>query len=259
MSRSRAGREIQPEPELLLQKASLAKTAGLRAKYAKRGLDLEGSADPTIRTMLLRQLYLAAMERKQFTEAQELAHQMVELGVLPDSAHQDAARACLGKKDIDGAARHLRLAARLGPPARRSFHLSMLGSLLYLNERANQALPVLRIAARWSTNDKALCRAQLLIAEVEAKVPGANPRELHSELAYLRESIEGTAHRRGYGEFVLGELCMLLGDHQSAAGYFEDFLARVTRGRIALQVALHAEIRRAKRHLAWLKRRPSAD
>lgn len=254
MSRNRAGREIPLVPELLLQKASVAKTAGLRARYARRGLDQGEKVDPTIRAMLLRQLYLAAMERRHFSEAQDLAHEMLCLAVLPDSAHQDAARACLGQKDVDGAVHHLRLAARLGPASRRAFHLSMLGSLLYLNGRANEALPVLRLAARWSTTDKAICRAQLLIAEIEAKAPGATAQELHSELAHLREAIETASHHRGYGQFVLGELCVLLGDYQSATGYLEEFLERVTQGRVAQQATLLAEIRRAKRHLTWLRR-----
>jgi tetratricopeptide (TPR) repeat protein len=225
-------------PELLLRKASLAKTAGLRAKYARRGLSQAGAIDPTTRAMLLRQLYLAAMERRQFAEARELTHEMLDLGVLTDAVHQDAARACLGQADLEGAIRHLRLAARSGPPSRRAFHLSMLGALLHLNGRSNEALPVLRLAARWSTTDKSLCRAQLLLAEIEAPISDASAESHQNELANIREAIEISDHRRGYGEYILGELCMLLRDYECAAGYFEEFVLRTTSGRVALEVAL---------------------
>jgi tetratricopeptide (TPR) repeat protein len=259
MSRSRAGHEETQIPEALLRKASLAKTAGLRAKYARRGLDQRSPIDPTTRAMLLRQLYLAAMERRRFSEARELSHEMLVLEVIPDAAHQDAARACLGQRDIDGAVRHLRLAARLGPASRRAFHLSTLGAVLYLNGRASEALTVLRLAVRWSTTDKTICRAQLLLAEIEADVPDANAELLHDEIAGLREALEDSQHRRGYAEYILGELCILLDDHQSASDYFESFVTRTTAGRVALQVGLQAEIRRAKRHLGRLKRMPTSE
>lgn len=254
MSRSRAGQQEPQIPELLLRKASLAKTAGLRAKYARRGLDQDAPMDPTTRAMLLRQLYLAAMERRKFSEARELTHEMLLLDVIPDAAHQDAARACLGQKDLEGAIRHLRLAARLGPPSRRAFHLSMLGSLLYLNGRATESLTALRLAVRWSTTDKAICRAQLLLAEMEAKLPGTEPEQLQEELRKLRDDLESSQHRRGYGEFVLGELCVLLKDNLSAVKYLESFVVRMSAGRVAMQVALQGEIKRAKRQLATLKR-----
>jgi tetratricopeptide (TPR) repeat protein len=259
MSRNRAAQEELQIPEMLLRKASLAKTAGLRAKYARRGLDQEGPIDPTIRAMLLRQLYLAAMERRRFDEARALTHEMLALDVVSDAVHQDAARACLGQKDLDGAIRHLRLAARLGPPSRRAFHCSMLGALLYLNGRATEALGVLRMAARWSTTDKAICRAQLVLAEIEAESYAASPQQRQQELKELREALELSNHRRGYGDYLLGELCLLLEDYASAKEYLEEFVVRTTSGRVALQVALQSEIRRAKRHLVWLKRRQASE
>jgi hypothetical protein len=242
-------------PEVFLRKASLAKTAGLRAKYARRGLDQGGPIDPTTRAMLLRQLYLAAMERRKFSEARDLAHEMIALGAVADAAHQDAARACVGQKDVDSAIRHLRLAARLGPPSRRAFHLSMLGALLYLNGRATESLHPLRLAARWSTTDKAICRAQLLLAEIEAKQLDIHDPHALQELSEAREELEISSHQRGYGEFLLGELCALLNDSVGAREYLESFLARTASGRVALQVALQAETRRAKWLLATLRRR----
>lgn len=255
MPRTRAGRQELPIPEDLLRKASLAKSAGLRAKYARRGLDQGGPIDPTTRAMLLRQLYLAAMERRHFSEARSLTHEMLSLGVITDAVHQDAARACLGQKDLDAAIRHLRLAARYGPPSRRAFHCSMLGALLYLNGRATEALGVLRLAARWSTTDKAICRAQLVLAEIEADAYHGNSEVRRRELSDLREALEISNHHRGYGDYLLGEICVLLEDYSSARDYLEDFVTRTTSGRVALQVALQSEIRRAKRHLGRLKRK----
>ncbi|HEY5960651.1 MAG TPA: tetratricopeptide repeat protein [Polyangiaceae bacterium] len=255
MSRSRAGQPESEIPETLLRKASLAKTAGLRAKYARRGLDQDGPIDPSTRALLLRQLYLAAMERRRFSEAREFAHEMVALAVVPDAAHQDAARACLGQKDVDGAIRHLRMAARLGPASRRAFHLSMLGALLYLNGRATEARNPLRLAVRWSTTDKSICRAQLLLAEIDADHLNVDDADIQQDLLRLREELETSDHQRGYAEFVLGEICVLLDDQPSATAYFDSFLARTAHGRVAMQVALQGEIRHAKRHLALLKRR----
>ncbi len=259
MSRSRAEQQELLVPEMLLHKASIAKTAGLRAKYARRGLDQSGPIDPTTRAMLLRQLYLAAMERRRFSEARELSHEMLALGVITDAAHQDAARACLGQKDVDGAIRHLRLAARFGPPSRRAFHLSMLGALLHLNGRATLALGALRLAARWSTTDKAICRAQLLLAEIEADACSVSPEQLRQELSESREALETSNHRRGYGEYLLGELCLLLKDYACAKDYLEAFVTRTTSGRVAMQVALQSEIRRAKLHLVALKRKQMGE
>jgi len=257
MARTRAGQQKAAFPEDLLQKASLAKTAGLRAKYARLGLSQDGPIDTTTRAMLLRQLYLAAMERRRFSAARELTHQMLELGVITDAVHQDAARACLGQKDLDGAIRHLRLAARLGPPSRRAFHCSMLGALLYLNGRATESLSVLRLASRWSTTDKAICRAQLVLAEIEANAYEASIEQRQRELTELRDELEISPHRRGYGDYVLGELCVLLEDFPAAIEYFEDFVTRTTSGRVALEVALQSELRHAKRHLLALTRKRS--
>jgi hypothetical protein len=172
---------------------------------------------------------------------------MLELDVLVDVAHQDAARACLGQKDLDGAFQHLRLAARKGPASRRAFHLSMLGALLYLNGRGHTALPPLELAVRWSTTDKPICRAQLALAQLEVGMA------VDSDLLRLREDLEQSAHHRGYGEYLLGELCALLGDRHSAKTYFESFVQRTTCGRAALTVTLQAEIRRARRYLTSLK------
>ena len=85
---------LEPQsPELMLRKASLARTPLTRAKYAKRGLSHRGALDRTTRTMLLRQLYLSHMEARRFAEALAIAEQMLEGAVMADVARQDAARA----------------------------------------------------------------------------------------------------------------------------------------------------------------------
>jgi hypothetical protein len=118
---------------------------------------------------------------------------------------------------------------------------------------------VLRLAARWSTTDKAICRAQLVLAEIEANAYQGGPEVQRQELSSLREALETSNHRRGYGDYLLGEICLLLEDDGSARDYLEDFVTRTTSGRVALQVALQSEIRRARRHLTRLKRKLSAE
>ena len=60
-------------PELLLRQATLARTSDLRAKYARRGLERGRRLDPTMRAMLLRQLYLSLLEQEKFDEALRVA------------------------------------------------------------------------------------------------------------------------------------------------------------------------------------------
>lgn len=248
--KARSNREVaEPAcPETLLVKAMHAGTMALRTKYARKALECPGPIDPSTHAMLLRQLYLSAMERRKFTEALGFAEAMLELEVLADVAHQDAARACLGQKDLEGALGHLRLAARKGPASRRAFHLSMLGALLYLNGRATSAILPLEIAVRWSTTDRPTCLAQLALAKREAG------DDVDSELVGLRFALEHAAHHRGYDEYLLGELCAVLGDERAARHYFESFIERVTSGRVALAVALKSEIGRARRYVSARKR-----
>ncbi len=248
MPRTREGASQPLTPELMLRKATLAKTAGLRAKYAQRGLKDSGPVDPSTQTLLLRQLYLSLMERREFEQARGVADQMIALQSLLDVAHQDAARAYLGLRDIASAVRHVRLAARLGPPSRRAFHFWTLGSIQYLNGMPAEGVRSLTLAARWGTRDKPLYRAQLALACAEAQqsVP---------PLAPLLESLEQAPCGQGYGQYVAGELCMLLGRESDAATHFRSFVTRVTSGRVALSVGLFAEIARARRHLMRMGRK----
>lgn len=229
-------------PELLLRKATLARTALTRAKYAQRGLAHGAPLDHTTRVLLLRQLYLSHMEGRRFADALAIAEQMLSTTVMPDVARQDAARACLGLGDREAAIEHLRIASRVSPPARRAFHLWTLGTVLYLEERYADACGALSRAARWGTTDKPLYLAGVGLARLAA---GEDVDE--EELAELRERLSDAPCGQGYGQFVLGELCFALGDYAGATRYLRAFVKRVTSGRVALQVSLSGEIVRAKR------------
>jgi tetratricopeptide (TPR) repeat protein len=167
-------------PELLLRKATLARTSVTRAKYAQRGLAHDAPLDHTTRVLLLRQLYLSHMEGRRFADALAVAEQMLGTSVMPDVARQDAARACLGLGDREKAIEHLRIGSRVSPPARRAFHLWTLGSVLYLEGRYTDACGALSRAARWGTRDKPLYLAGLGLAKL-----GAGERV--TDLAELRE------------------------------------------------------------------------
>src|SRR5688572_6629357 len=96
----------------LLRKATQAESSGARAKYATRGLAQAGE-DNTLRAMLLRQLYLSQMESERFEAARATAQQVLELGVLPDVACQDLARAQLALGHYREAVDELRRASRV--------------------------------------------------------------------------------------------------------------------------------------------------
>jgi len=235
-----AAAAVAVTPELLLRKATLARTSVTRAKYAQRGLAHGSPLDHTTRVLLLRQLYLSHMEGRRFADALAVAEQMVGSSVMPDVARQDAARACLGLGEREKAIEHLRIGSRVSPPARRAFHLWTLGSVLYLEGRYQDACGALSRAARWGTRDKPLYLAGLGLAQLAAgddEVP---------DLAELRERLSDAACGQGYGQFVLGELCYALEDWAGAVRYLRAFLKRVTGGRVALQVSLSGEITRAR-------------
>jgi len=241
MPRSRASAAPPSLPELLLRKATLARTSGTRAKYAERGLAHSGGVDRTTRALLLRQLYLSQMEGRCFAEALATAEQMILADIMPDVARQDAARACLGLGDRETALVHLRLASRVSPPARRAFHLWTLGSVLYLMGRHREAAGALSRASRWGTTEKPLYLAQVALARHAAG-------ERAPDLAVLRERLADAPCGQGYGQFVLGELAYVAGDFNAARQYLRLFVKRTTSGRVALEVALSGEIAHA-RHL----------
>jgi len=222
----------------LLKKAAEARSTTLRAKYATRGLSRQGN-DRTTHAMLLRQLYLAHMEARRFDEALGVAEQMLTTGVMPDVARQDAARACLGLGKPEVALEHLRIASRVGPPSRRAFHLWTLGTTLYHHGRPREAAGILSRAARWGTTAKPLYLAQAALARHAA---GDN---VHG-WSTLRERLEDAPCGQGYGQLVLGELAFQQRDFSAAERYLEGFVKRTLAGRVALAVALRAEIQLAR-------------
>jgi tetratricopeptide (TPR) repeat protein len=247
MSRARATLAETTTPELLLRKATLARSSGLRAKYALRGLAHGGRIDRTTRAMLLRQLYLSHMEARRFEEALGSAEQMLALEVMPDVARQDAARACLGLGKREAAVDHLRIASRVSPPSRRAFHLWTMGSVLYLLGRAQEAIGAFSRAARWGTTERPLYQAQLALAHLSCGEPAPD------DLAELRERLAEAPCGQGYGEFVLGELAFAAGDYDQARAHLQGFVRRSTSGRVALAVALDGEVQRAKELLSQIR------
>lgn len=233
----------------LLRKATLAESAGARAKYATRGLAAAGD-DRTLRAMLLRQLYLSHMEAERFDKASEIARAAIELGVMADVACQDLARAYLGLGRHREAVGELRRASRLGPASRRAFHLWTLGSVLYFRGDYAGASVAFERASRWGTTARPLYEAQLALARVHLAASG-NGR-VSPDFAGLRAALEEAPCGQGYGQFVLGELAYHQGDPAAAREYLEAFVARVEDGRVALRIGLGSELERARSLLAEL-------
>lgn len=238
-----------------LRKASLAGSAGARAKYATRGLAAAGE-DRTLRAMLLRQLYLSHMESGRFEQASEIARAALELGVMADVACQDLARAYLGLGLHREAIAQLRRATRMGPASRRAFHLWTLGSVMHFRGDYAGAVLAFERAVRWGTTARPLYEAQLTLSRLEAEPASlADPAR---RLAEVRAALEEAPCGQGYGRFVLGELAYRQGDMPAARQYLEEFLRRADSGRIALQVGLTAEIQRARQLLDTASSAPAS-
>ena len=193
--------------------------------------------------MLLRQLYLSHYEGKRFRAALEVALQALDLDVLSDVLHQDAARAALAADDLDAAISHLRIAARRGPPSRRPFHLWTLGSVLFMAHRYPEAVSALERAVRWGTRDKPLYRAHLALVRLAS---GERVDDLQAMLDELAHAPCG----QGYGRFVLGHLAYAAGAWPAARRYLEAFVRRTGAARPSLAIALDAELKMARATLA---------
>lgn len=224
-----------------------APTTAAREKYASLGLSSRSPLDRTTQMLLLRQLYLAHLERRAFQEAREISMQMLALGVLRDVAHQDAARACSALGDIEAALGHLRLASRHGPPHRRAFHLWTQGSLLYSVGRYDDAANVLSRALRWGTTDKPLYRAHLALAR---RAGGARVRSL----GRIIDDLAAAPCGRGYGRFLLGRLSAHLGRREDAIRHLDAFVKRTTGAKPTRAIALERELDEARSVLAELRR-----
>ncbi|HEY3594621.1 MAG TPA: tetratricopeptide repeat protein [Polyangiaceae bacterium] len=250
MARAREDVPLAKSAEHHLERAIAARTTQTRAKYAKLGLSGRRPLDRTTQAMLLRQLYLAHYESRQFTEALVVARQLLQLQVLPDVAHQDAARACQALGELDSAVGHLRLAARVSPASRRAFHFWTLGGLLYLRGRYDDAVSMLNRAARWGTTDKPLYIGHAAVARCARG-------EHVPKLDQIITDLESAACGQGYGRFVLGRLCTFAGKPREAQRYLEAFVRRTRGGRPALSFALAGELAHAEETLNDLRRSTS--
>lgn len=234
-----------PTPEDMLKKAMTAKSPTARARFAKQGLATRAALDRTVQAMLLRQLYLAHFETKRFTAALEIAESALELDVLPDVLHQDAARAALAQGELDGAIAHLRAAARRGPASRRPFHLWTLGSVLFLAHRYHESSAALERAVRWGTRDKPLYRAHLALSRI-----AGGERLVASSVQSAIDDLASAPCGQGYGRFVLGHLAYAAGEFGAARRYLDAFVKRTEAARTAMGIALAGELKMAKATLA---------
>jgi tetratricopeptide (TPR) repeat protein len=259
-----AAENANTKAEDYLRKAAQAESSGARAKYATRGLAKVGT-DRTLKAMLLRQLYLSHMESERFEKASEVAREAVELGIMPDVACQDLARAYLGLGRQREAADELRRAGRLGPASRRAFHLWTLGSLQYFGGDPAAAVVAFERALRWGTTARPLYAAQLHLArrQLVASDERAASREAEQadgeELEALRQALDAAPSGQGYGRLILGELAHAAGDLSAAREYLEEFVKRTLAGRVALRIGLRAELDRARALLALLDLEPASD
>lgn len=235
-------------PEDHLERAIAAATPRERGSWARKGLACRTPLDRTTQTLLLRQLYLSHFALRRFTQAYDVAQQALQLAVLPDVVHQDAARAKQAMGDHQAAAGHLRLAARLGPPSRKAFHWWTLGSVLLLADRHDEAIAALSRAARWGTTDKPLYQGHLTLAKLRA---GRAVRGLAKRIEVLERCPAG----QGYGRFVLGQLSFFAGRTAQARAYLEAFVRRTRGGHRAMAIALEGELRWAEQTLAQLAAR----
>jgi tetratricopeptide (TPR) repeat protein len=194
--------------------------------------------DNEMRALLLRQKYLAAIELGEDQTALRAAEQMIELGTLGDIARQDAARAALGIDEIDAAIGHLRIAARVSPPDRRAFHYAHLGSLLRFDGQTEEAIHAFTKASRWATEDRDLYQAQQALAEA---AQGRTEKDLED----LRSRLEDHDPMKAYSLWILGELCLVLGDTESGATYLKRFLSRQDQVPRAKSLALKGEVAHA--------------
>lgn len=241
-------RTAAASPEDFLRKAMLAESPVSRARFARRGLASHAPLDRTTHAMLLRQLYLSHFEVRRFRKAHEVALQALELDVLADVIHQDAARAALASGDIEGAILHLRTAARRCPASRRPFHLWTLGGTLFLAQRYPAAIAALTRAVRWGTRDRPLYRAHLALARLAS---GERP-----DVPELQETIDQLAEApcgQGYGRFLLGHLAYAAGAWPAAKRYLDAFVKRTEKARAATGIALAGELEMSRATLAKMR------
>ncbi len=231
------GQGASQSPEAFLDKALRAGDAGLRAKYATRGLS-HPTVERDTQVLLLRQLYLAHLEREQLSEARTIAEQMTSLQELSEVAHHDAARACIGLGDLQAAARHFRVAARSGPANRRALHYWSIGRMAYLQGDHAQAAAAFARAVRWGVDNQALYRAHEALAKHHLG------QDVDLRRAY--EVLGAVEPLPLYAEFVGAAILVQLGEVRLASSLLRQFLRQARASALETAVGLRAEIRCAE-------------
>lgn len=231
-----------PSATDFLLRALGAKEAMAKREWAEKGLEAytsQNEDDAELKALLLRQLYQCALDAEAHDEAYDLALCMIDLEELGDIARQDAARAALGLGRMDEAIEHVRIASKVCPQSRRSFHLGHLGALLRFSGQLDKSVQAFEEATRCAGPDTALYQAQQALAEAErgTDVP---------QLRRLREQLENGTPQKGYAQWILGELCYRLGDYSAAARYLKRFLERIEDAPRAKCLSLKGEIAHAR-------------
>lgn len=250
----RVAKQTTLSPEEALRRAIAARTPLGRARLASKGLNVRGRIDRETQVMLMRQLYLAHFERRQFLRAREVAEAAVRLlekkapgtELLPEILHQDAARAAIAAGQLAEGTGHLRMAARRSPASRRSFHLWTLGSLQFLAGEYEQAMASFRRAIRWGTQDRPLYRAHLALSALAARIP------IDDDLQTIIEELAQAPCGQGYGRFVLGHLAFAAQQWKAARRYLRAFVKGLEASRPLKAIALEPELLMSRRTLAKL-------
>ena len=176
----------------MLRKATLARSAGMRAKYAQRGLDHRGGGTHDAR-------HAAAA-------ALPVAHggQALRRGPGHRAANGDDGRHAGRCAPGRGSSLHRARSTRSGnrapaageprQPAHRAvpFTSGRSAACLYLEGRHRDAIGALSRASRWGTTDKPLYQAQLALARIAAG-------EQVSDVKTLRERLAEAPCGQGYG------------------------------------------------------------
>jgi len=230
--------------EELLQRAIAAREPREREKLAREGLALEDPARaPDTQFLLLRQVYLAQLERDRFDEAIELATEMAQVGPFADLAHNDRSRALAARGDAKASIDAQRQALAAAPRERRSFQGFFLATLLHFAGEIADSLAVVAVAERDAQRDRPLVRALGAFIRLDAGL--AVPR-----LAEIVRDLGRSRSREGYGQYLLGMIAHHVGDRGKASAHLRAFLRRNAAIDRAKVLTLREELHRARRVLA---------
>lgn len=244
MARLEKSTPTESTPEQWLLAAVRARAPADRERYARRGLAFDRIDDDTS-VLLLRQLYMAHVERGELDAALEVTERMGATGALADIVHHDRARVLVALGDGDGARRAQRLAARTADAKRKSFQLWSLATLEHHLGDVDAALATLGRAMRCAVRDRALLKAHAAYIKLDANMP---VRDLHGVV----EALRGSKNREGYGQFLLGMIAHHMGDRRLASVHLHAFQRRNASVDAAKALTLEQELRRTRRVLASL-------